>query len=234
MTGTTIPHLILLHGALGDGTQLVPLAERLGRERSTTVLELEGHGTTPLRGRPLRIESFAEAVLGTLDQVGIAQADFFGYSMGGYVALYLAATAPDRVGRVATLATKLAWTPEIAERECALLDAATIRAKVPKFAAALEAKHSAAGWEALLAHTADLLRDLGARPRITDETLPSIKQPVRIAVGDRDATVTIDECVTAVRRIPNGELEVHPRTPHPFEKAPVERLARSLSEFFAS
>ena len=233
MTGKTTPHLILLHGALGDGTQLAPLAERLGRERSTTVLELEGHGATPLRGRSLRIESFADAVLGAMDQAGIAQADFFGYSMGGYVALYLAATAPDRVARVATLATKLAWTPEVADRECALLDAATIRAKVPKFAASLEAKHAAAGWEALLAHTADLLRDLGARPRITDEMLASIKHPVRIAVGDRDATVTIDECVTAVRRIPNGELEVHPRTPHPFEKAPVERLARSLSEFFA-
>jgi pimeloyl-ACP methyl ester carboxylesterase len=234
MTGTTQTDLILLHGALGDATQLAPLGERLDRERRPTILELEGHGSTPPRGGPLRIESFADAVLGAMDQAGIARADFFGYSMGGYVALYLAATVPDRVARVATLATKLAWTPEVAERECALLDAATIRVKVPKFAAALEAKHTATGWEALLAHTADLLRDLGARPRITDETLASITQPVRIAVGDRDATVTIDECVAAVRRMPNGELEVHPRTPHPFEKAPVERLARSLSEFFAA
>ena len=103
---------------------------------------------------------------------------------------------------------------------------------MPKFAAALEAKHTAAGWEPLLAHTVDLLRDLGARPRITDESLASIRQPARIGVGDRDATVTIDECTAAVRRIPNGELEVHPRTAHPFKKAPVERLARSLSEFF--
>jgi len=88
--------------------------------------------------------------------------------MGGYIALYLAATSPDRVQRVATLATKLAWTP------------------------------------------------------------------ARIAVGDRDATVTIDECVAAVRRIPNGELEVLPRTPHPFEKAPIERIAYSLAEFFGA
>ena len=234
MTGTTQTDLILLHGALGDATQLAPLADRLAGERRTTILELEGHGSTPLRDRPLRIESFAEAVLGAMDEAGIARADLFGYSMGGYVALHLAATAPDRIARVATLATKLAWTPEIAERECALLDATTIRSKVPKFAAALEAKHTGAGWEALLAHTADLLRDLGARPRITDQTLASIRQPVRIAVGDRDATVTIDECIAAVRRIPNGELEVHPRTPHPFEKAPVERLGQSLLEFFAA
>jgi pimeloyl-ACP methyl ester carboxylesterase len=204
----------------------------LGRERRTIVVELEGHGATALRNRPLRIESFAAAVLEAMDSASVSQADVFGYSMGGYVALYLAATSPDRVRRVATLATKLAWTPEIATRECALLDAATIRAKVPKFAAALEARHTAAGWEALLASTADLLRELGARPRITDELLASIRHPARIAVGDRDATVTIDECVAAVRRIPNGELEVLPGTPHPFEKAPIERVAHSLADFF--
>jgi pimeloyl-ACP methyl ester carboxylesterase len=233
MTGTTHTDLVLLHGALGDATQLAPLAGLLGRERRSTVLEFEGHGATPLRGRPLRIESFTEAVIDAMDQLGIARADFFGYSMGGYVALHLTAAAPERVRRVATLATKLAWTPEVAKRECAMLDANTIRAKVPKFAAALEARHTAAGWVPLLAHTADLLGDLGRQPRVTEKMLAAISHPVRIGVGDRDATVTIDECVTAARRIPNGELEVHPRTSHPFEKAPMERLARSLSEFFA-
>ena len=194
------------------------------------MLELPGHGSTPADG-PLRIETFAEAVLSEMAQHGIAQADFFGYSMGGYVALYLAATAPDRVSRVATLATKLAWTPDIASRETAMLDAATIRAKVPKFAAALEARHTALGWEQLLSRTAELMHELGARPVVTAELLGRIAQPVRVAVGDRDATVSIDESWAAVRQLHNGELEVHPRTPHPFEKAPVDRIARSLGEF---
>jgi pimeloyl-ACP methyl ester carboxylesterase len=86
------------------------------------IVELEGHGATPLRDRPLRIESFADAVLAAMDGANVGPADVFGYSMGGYIALYLAATSPDRVQRVATLATKLAWTPEVAARECALLD----------------------------------------------------------------------------------------------------------------
>ena len=223
--------LLLLHGALGDSTQLAGLASRLGSQRHVTCVELEGHGATPLRARPMRIESLAEAVVETMDRAAIDVADVFGYSLGGYVALWLAATVPARVGRVATLATKLAWTPEIAARECRLLDADTIRAKVPKFAAALEARHTASGWETLLAHTEALLRELGERPRITAETLAALTQPVRIAVGDRDATVTIDECIDAVRQLPHGELEVHPRTAHPFEKAPVERIARSLTEF---
>ena len=225
--------LVLLHGALGDATQLAPLATRLGDGRRVVVIELEGHGATPLRDRPLRIESFADDVIARLDRQGIARADVFGYSMGGYVALYLAATSSARIARVATLATKLAWTPEVAARESAMLDPVVIRTKVPRFAAALEARHTGAGWEALLARTAELLRELGARPRVTDTLLASVTQPVRISIGDRDATVTLEECAAAVRQLASGELEVHPRTPHPFEKVSLDRLARSLEEFFA-
>ena len=225
--------LILLHGALGDASQLAPLAAKLGNTRRLTVLELEGHGKTPFRDRPLRIETLAESVIEEMSARGIDRASFFGYSMGGYIALVVAATHPDRVERVATLATKFAWTSEIATRETAMLDPTTIRAKVPKFAALLEARHTGAGWEELLARTTDLMRALGDRQPLDNDVLASIAKPVRVAVGDRDATVSIEESAAAVRRLPQGELEVHPRTPHPFEKAPLDRIARSIDEFLA-
>lgn len=225
--------LILLHGALGDASQLAPLAAKLGNTRRLTVLELEGHGKTPFRDRPLRIETLAESVIEEMSARGIDRASFFGYSMGGYIALVVAATHPDRVERIATLATKFAWTSEIATRETAMLDATTIRAKVPKFASVLEARHTGAGWEELLAQTADLMRALGDRQPLDNDVLASIAKPVRVAVGDRDATVSIEESAAAVRQLPLGELEVHPRTPHPFEKAPLDRIARSIDEFLA-
>ena len=64
--------VILLHGALGDAGQLAPLATRLANAYRVTVLELEGHGATPLRGGPLRIESFASAVVDEMDRRDIA------------------------------------------------------------------------------------------------------------------------------------------------------------------
>ena len=231
----TAPDLLLLHGALGAAAQLEPLRAALAAAgRRVHTLDFEGHGTTAGRDRPFRIDHFVENVVAHLDAHALATVDVFGYSMGGYVALALAAGrahAP-RVRRVATLATKLAWTPEVAAREGAMLDAETIRRKVPKFADALAARHTGAGWEHVLVSTRDLLHALGEHPVVTPATLASIAPPVRIMVGDRDTTVTVDECVEAMRALPAGELEVLPATPHPLEKVAVARLVWSLAEFF--
>lgn len=72
---------------------------------------------------------------------------------------------------------------------------------------------------------------MGAHAPPDDDDLRAIAHPVRLSVGDRDATGSIDECEAALRLLPLGELEVHPATPHPFERAPVERLARSIGDF---
>jgi pimeloyl-ACP methyl ester carboxylesterase len=221
--------LILLHGALGAADQLGPLAERVAERGRVHVVEFEGHGRTAGRERGFAMEHFAENVVEALDERGIARAEIFGYSMGGYVALHLAATRPERVARMTTLGTKFRWDVELAEREARRLDPTTIRAKVPPFAAALEARHAGAGgWEAVLARTADLLRSLGARPLLDDAVLGAITVPVRVMVGDRDATVTVEESAGAYRALGNGELAVLPRTPHPLEQVDVGQLARLI------
>lgn len=224
--------LVLLHGALGAGRQLDPLAERLTEEgRRVHVVELEGHGSTPARGRVFAIEHFAENVVEAMDARGIERAAIFGYSMGGYVALHLAATRPERVERVVTLGTKFRWDPETAEREARRLDPAGIRDKIPRFADTLAARHaSAGGWEGVLVRTASLLRALGAQPVLDDAVLGSLAQPVRVMVGDRDVTVTIEETAGAYRALGSGEMVVMPRTPHPFEQVDLGRLAGLIVE----
>ena len=68
---------------------------------------------------------------------------------------------------------------------------------------------------------------------MTAAALGAIQCPVRLAVGDRDATVSLEETRDAMRAIPQAQLEVLPGTPHPFEKVPLTRLAWSLAEFLA-
>jgi pimeloyl-ACP methyl ester carboxylesterase len=153
--------------------------------------------------------TFVANVVELLDRLALEQAVFFGYSMGGYVALCLGLEHPDRVDRVTTLGTKFRWDPAHAAREVARLDPSIIQSKVPSFAATLEARHvRAGGWQGVLAGTAELLGHLGDHPLLTDSTLPGIAAPVRVVVGDRDNTVSVDESSAVARfarvRQPNG------------------------------
>jgi pimeloyl-ACP methyl ester carboxylesterase len=104
---------------------------------------------------------------------------------------------------------------------------------VPRFADLLAARHGADRWAAVLARTAALLEALGDRPPVTPATLATLACPVRLAVGDRDATVTLDETRDAVAALAHGELEVLPGTAHPFERAPLERVALGVRELWA-
>ena len=228
--------LYLLHGALGSAEQLLPLEQGLAEVPDVPEVrrvEFAGHGTTPLGDRDFSIDAFAAQLLERLDADGVKRADFFGYSMGGYVALVLALQHPERVRRIVTLGTKFEWTPDVAAKEVSRLDAAKIRAKVPKFAEQLEHRHAGAdGWEATLASTAALLTQLGDRPQLTAESLATISIPVCVGVGDSDVTVDVDESTRVSQQLGAGSLMVLPNTPHPLEQVDKSLLAAMVIRLF--
>ena len=225
------PALLLLPGALGASPQFDPFYPLLAEHFDLHLLNFEGHGSAGASERPFRIEHFAENVLTYLEREGIAPVDVFGYSMGGYVALYLATHAPDQVSSIATLGTKLRWDPATAEREVGLLAPDAIEAKVPHFARTLAGRHPA-GWKTVVRKTAEMLQALGEEPVLGATDWPAIPHPVRLHVGDRDTTVSIEESEEVYRALEHGELAVLPQTPHPLEKVKPARLAQSLVDFF--
>jgi pimeloyl-ACP methyl ester carboxylesterase len=225
--------LLLLHGALGDASQFDDLIPRLSRDFEILRLTFAGHGTRPPGAGSFGIGTFTQNVIDFLDENGVAAPDIFGYSMGGYVALHLAKTHPARVRRIFTLGTELPWTPARAARDVKMLDADTIVAKVPHFARQLEARHTALGWRELLRCTAAMLSDLGAHPPLTAEDFAALPHRVRIAVGDRDTTAGVTDSYEVFTTLPNGEFQVLPNTPHPFERADLDGLAVSITKFFA-
>ena len=142
---------------------------------------------------------------------------------------------PERVDRIATLGTKFRWDPATAAREAARLDPATIRARVPRFADALAARHErTGGWEAVLARTTDFLRELGEHPSLTDETLSRIPHQVRVCVGERDNTVSVEETEEVAKRLASGSLTVLKDVPHPIEQVDVNVLSPILQDFFGA
>ena len=181
---------------------------------------------------PFAIDIFAEQVMRYLDNQQIDRVDIFGYSMGGYVALYLAKMYPHRVRRIFTLGTKFEWTPDIAARETKMLNPEIIAEKIPAFAAALEKRHAPNDWKQVLSKTADMMMGLGrANPLVLDD-FSGIDLPVLLGLGDSDTMVTRAETEAVLNRLPNARLTVLPQTPHPIEKADVRLLQSEILSFF--
>lgn len=223
--------LILLHGALGTSEQFNFLVPVLNKHFEVHPLNFEGHGEAGPTDSLFRISYFVENVLGYMDEHEIEQAYFFGYSMGGYVALVLAKDYPERVKRVATLGTILQWDEEIAERECKYLYPQKIKEKVPHFAKQLKERHLS-GWERVVNSTRDMLQYLGVHPEIKSEEWKYINCPLRFHVGDGDTTAGLSETVDIFQKIDDAELMVLPKTNHPISEVDKELLVSSMESFF--
>ena len=220
--------LLLLHGAISCRKQFEPLLPLLESNYNVYAPDFPGHGGTIIPETIFSIPFFASFVLDYMDANKIQKASVFGYSMGGYVGLYLAAHHPDRIRQVFTLATKFGWTPSVAEKESAMLDPEKISAKVPAFAARLEQLHAPQDWKTVLVKTSGMLRALGNNPALTDEILRSIEVPVCIGIGALDKMVSVEESKHAASQIPNGKLLLLPETEHPFEKVDPNMLAETI------
>ncbi|TCZ65110.1 alpha/beta hydrolase [Flaviaesturariibacter aridisoli] len=222
--------LLLIHGALGSPDTLQPLAALLRNQFTLHCPALPGHAGVPTA--EYRMEGLVDFLATYLDREGLERPLLFGYSMGGYAALALAARAPGRLGAVATLATKLHWTSETAAKEARMLQPESIEAKVPAFAARLARRHAPLDWKAVVAGTAALMQDLGDHPQLTAEQYRRISDPVLLLLGDRDQMVSVEETRDAFAQISGAQLGLLPGTPHPLEKVPVELLAGMLRHFF--
>ena len=123
-------NLLVLHGAIGSKSQFDSIASLLDNQFDIHLLNFSGHGGEAFKEN-FNISQFADDVLTYLKLNKIASIDIFGYSMGGYVALYLAKNHPEKVGKIITLGTKLSWTPDIAAKETKMLVADKIEEKIP-------------------------------------------------------------------------------------------------------
>lgn len=95
-----------IHGFGGDKETWLMLSALLPRARGTVLIDLPGHGRSddvPESGATIR--NHAEAVLRVLDRHRIERAVICGNSMGGGVALRLAASWPDRVAGLVLVAS---------------------------------------------------------------------------------------------------------------------------------
>jgi esterase len=92
--------VILLHGMAGRSDTWDGVAGALiAAGRRVVALDLRGHGRSA-RAASYPLSDFSTDVITLLDQLELAQVDLVGHSLGGFVALSVAARQPQRIRRL--------------------------------------------------------------------------------------------------------------------------------------
>ena len=186
------------------------------------------------------IDAIAAEILGAAPQ----RFALAGFSFGGYVALAIAARAPERIERLALIATgENADSPEAAASrkrliEIAQSDYGSIDGRMTKFLlhpdriedAAIHEKRSRMSRDYGVARFVSQQRAAMGRPA-RDSVLASIRVPTLVAVGREDRITPLAQHEEMARRVPAAELVVFERCGHlvPLE-APAE-LAGAISKW---
>ena len=96
------PPLVLLHGFTGSAMSWGPLAEMLASRFTLLAVDILGHGQSSKPDNPDRyaIDLAARDAVAAMAAFGFRRSSWLGYSMGGRLALYVAATIPAAVDRL--------------------------------------------------------------------------------------------------------------------------------------
>jgi pimeloyl-ACP methyl ester carboxylesterase len=116
VTGSGEP-LLLIHGMGSASTAWKLITPKLAKNFQLITVDLPGHGNTPLlESQSMDPISLATALVDLMDAYGISQFHVCGNSLGGWIALEIAAKYPDRVKSVIGLAPAGLWLTPFTNR----------------------------------------------------------------------------------------------------------------------
>jgi 3-oxoadipate enol-lactonase len=140
------PPLLVINSLGADLRMWDPQLPALLPRRRVIRYDARGHGRSPIPEGRYALADLGGDALALLDRLGVASADVCGLSLGGMTAMWLAAHAPDRVGRLVLCCTSALFGPpsQWAERAAvvrahgtaAVADAVVSRWVTPGYAAA--------------------------------------------------------------------------------------------------
>jgi pimeloyl-ACP methyl ester carboxylesterase len=237
--GTGRP-LVLLHGNLStidvDFGRMIP---SLAKTRQVIAVEQQAHGHTADIDRPLSIQHWADDTAALLRQLGVEEADVFGYSSGSAVAFQLALDHPELVRKLVLGSGSYALAglhPEvlggIQHLQPEHLAGTPFEAGYAKVAPRPE------DWPVLIEKIKHMDNDL---PEWPAETVRNLGKPVLLVVGDSDI-VRPEHAVEFFRLLgggvigdlvglPSSRLAVLPGTTHVTLVHRADWLTSMVEEF---
>jgi 3-oxoadipate enol-lactonase len=124
-TGSSeLPVLLLAHGMFMDRRMFERQLDELSQVARVICWDARGHGDTTDEGMPFTYWQSAHDALAILDELGIERAVIGGMSQGGFTAIRLALTAPERVSGLVLIGTEAGQpTPDQVEQYSGLFAA---------------------------------------------------------------------------------------------------------------
>ena len=110
--GAGDPALLLLHGIACDHTHLRRQLEHFSRRHRVVAMDLRGHGASDAPDEVYGVELVAGDVAWLARQLALERPVVVGHSLGGVVALAVAALFPDVAGAIVALDSPLIPSPE--------------------------------------------------------------------------------------------------------------------------
>ncbi|MBK1660911.1 bifunctional 3-oxoadipate enol-lactonase/4-carboxymuconolactone decarboxylase PcaDC [Paracraurococcus ruber] len=214
VTGPASAPAVLLMHSLGTTLQMWdPQAEALAQRYRVIRMDMRGHGLTEASPGPYTMAMLAGDALAVLDSLGIEKAHVGGVSIGGHIAMQVAARAPQRVLSLLPCDTALEfggaanWQERMdmvaAKGLAAVADATMVRWVLDQSLA------SSKGLRRMLLGT-DPAGWLGCAAALRDVTqadlVGKIACPTTVIVGDRDPSTPPSAAVAIQDAIPGSHL----------------------------
>jgi 3-oxoadipate enol-lactonase len=226
MDGPAGAPVLLLGNSLGTTTALwEPQLPELSQRFQVLRYDHRGHGASPVPPGPYTLDELGADVLALLDSLGLRRVHAGGSSLGGMVAMWLAANAPDRVDRLVLLCTSAKLGPPQmwidradAVRRGGLESIADLmlsRWFTPGFA---ERRPEVVAWarKLLLGTPADGYIGCCAAIQTMDllPVLGSITAPTLVIAGADDPATPVEHARRIAARIAGARLEIVPGAAH--------------------
>jgi 3-oxoadipate enol-lactonase len=237
--------VLVLGASLGTtGAVWQPQLPELVRHFRVVRYDHRGHGRSPAPAGPYRIDDLGGDLLALLDTLGAGRVHLAGASMGGAVAAWVAAHAPDRVDRLALLATSPRFgTPALWAERAAAVRAGGMVAVADQvlgrwFTPGFATRHAAVvGWvrQQLVTTPAEPYASCCAALAQLDLSplLPSITAPTLVLAGADDPVSPPDHAHQLGATIPHATVDVVPDAAHLLNVEQPERVTRILLDFFS-
>ncbi len=208
--------------------------------------DLPGFGESALHEGQISISTYADAVIGLLDDLGIEKAVVGGMSMGGYVLLDLAERYPDRLLGAMFLVTRAA-ADDAAGREKRTLLAAEVKSGnrlvvSDTFAQVLFAPETPEKNPELVADVRQWMESVSAAGivggllamRDRDDSVAKLAKfdlPSLVVGAEQDLAVPLEHSRVLADGLPNAELKVIPGAGHMANLEQSELFNAALIEF---